>query len=102
MVTAHDAFRYFGRAYDIEVKQGRRTDHTLLEGLKVTIEFDAGAGAAAGGSVQVQPDVSAGGLCLTSCEVGTRFDDRGRDALAEFRLAGPGSVVLDRCTSRFH
>ena len=98
----HYAFASDRRAYDLEVKHRRRTDHPLLDGLKVTIEFDAGAGAAAGGSVQVQPDVSAGGLCLTSCEVGSRFDDRGRDALAEFRLAGPGSVVLDRCTSGFH
>src|SRR5207244_2361716 len=48
------------RAYSVEVTKGKATLHKLLDGLKVTVSFDVGAGVPPGASVQVQPDVVAG------------------------------------------
>jgi hypothetical protein len=89
-------------AYPVEVAAGEETAHLLLDGLKATVTFDAPGGVAPGGSVQVHPDVVAGGLYLTNCEVGGRFADGGRGMTAAILLAEPGSVVLDRCESGFH
>jgi hypothetical protein len=96
----HYTFASGERGYDLEVKKGAGTTRRLLDGLKATASLDAGAGT--GGSVQVQPDVHAGGLYLTACEVADRFAERGREVMAEIQLAGPGSVVLDRCAGGFY
>ena len=94
------SFSSGGRNMDIEVMKGKETVHKLLDGLKVTVGFDASA-ATAGSRILVQPDVVAGALYLTRCEVGTKFSDSGREVGAEIRLTEPGSLVVDHCQSVF-
>jgi hypothetical protein len=89
-------------AYGVEVAKGKETSHRPLNGLKVTVSFDPGPGLLPGGSVHVQPDVVAGGLYLTRCEVGAKFAEYGREVPAEIKLTEPGSVILDRCESGFN
>lgn len=96
------AFSSSSRTPTVEVTKGKELVHDLLAGLKVTVNFDARDGVAAGAAVQVQPDVVAGSLYMTRCEVGERFADHGREVGAEIRLTEPGSVVLDQCESWFH
>jgi hypothetical protein len=87
--------------FPVEVVKGRETEHDLLAGLKASVSVDAGAGVSPGASVQVQPDVTAGQLYLTACEVGDRHAEYGREVHAELKLTEPGSVVLDRAESGF-
>jgi hypothetical protein len=87
-----------GRGYGAEVLQGRGTAHQPLEGLKLSVTHDA---AAPGESVLAQPNVTAGGLYLTRCEVGTQFAGSGREVAATIELTGPGGVALDRASSGF-
>lgn len=89
------------RGHDVEITKGKELVHRLLDKPKVTIAVDADGGVTAGESVIVQADVTAGPLYLSKCEVGTKFSEYGRDALAEIRLTEPGSVTLDRCESGF-
>ena len=98
----HYTFATGDRAYGIQVTKGRESLHKLLDGLKVTVWFDAGAGVLPGGSIQVQPDVIADGLYLTRCEVGEPFAQYGREMPAEITLTETGSVILDRCESGFN
>jgi len=98
----HYTFSTGDRTYGVEVTKGKETFHKLLDGLKVTVSFDAGAGVPPGASVQVQPDVIADGLYLTRCEVGEKFAEYGREVPAEITLTETGSVTLDRCESGFH
>ena len=88
-------------AFGVEVVKGKATAHRLLDGVAVTVSCDAAGGVAPGGSVQVQPDVVAGGLYLTKCEVAERLAEFGREVPAVITLTGPGSEVLDRCESGF-
>ena len=82
--------------------KGRDTAHPLLAGLKLTVSvYDGGGGARPGAAVLVQPDVSAGPLYLTNCEIADKHADRGREVPAELKLSEPGSVVVDRTTSGF-
>ena len=97
----HYSFSSSARKWDIEVVKGQVTTHKLLDGLKATVNFKAGDEITPGSSVQVQPDVVAGGLYLTRCEVGEKFANYGREVEAEIRLTEPGSVVIDRCASGF-
>jgi hypothetical protein len=87
--------------FTFEVAKGREMVHDLLAGLKASVAADVAAGVLPGASVQVQPDVSAGHLYLTMCEVGDRHAEYGREVHAELRLTEPGSVVLDRAESGF-
>jgi hypothetical protein len=87
--------------YGVEVVKGKETVHRLLADLKVSVELDAPGAVGAGASVTVRPDVVAGALYLTRCEVGTKFEDYGREVRAEIRLTEPGSLTLDRCESGF-
>ena len=96
------SFSSGSRGHDIEIAKGKETVHKLLADPKVTVSFDAKDGIAPGGSVSVQADVSAGGLYLSRCEVGSKFADHGRGVNAEIKLTEPGSVTLDRCESGFH
>jgi hypothetical protein len=84
----------------VNVAKGAAAVHRLLDGLTVEVAITAGR-AAPGGLVTVQPDVGAGGLYLTGCEVGGRFAEHGREVPAEIALAGPGSAALDRCDAGF-
>jgi hypothetical protein len=90
-----------GRGYGAEVLPGRGTAHEPLAGLKLSVTHDAAAGAAPGDSVLAQPDVTAGGLYLTRCEVGTQFAGSGREVAATIDLTRPGGVALDRVSSGF-
>lgn len=98
----HYTFSTGDRSHGIEIAKGKETVHKLLDGLKVTVAFDDRGGVKPGGTVQVQPDVVAGGLYLTRCEVGTKFAEYGREVAAEIKLTEPGSVTLDRCETGFH
>jgi hypothetical protein len=89
------------RAFGLSVAKGKETVHKPLAGLRLTVSVEAGAGATPGDDVRVQPDVTAGGLYLTNCEVGERFAEHGREVHAELRLTAPGSEVLDRAESGF-
>jgi hypothetical protein len=97
----HYSFASGDRKPALEVVKGKETVHDPLGGLKVTVGFDA-RGVTPGTAVQVLPDVVAGSLYLTRCEVGEKFADYGREVAAEIKLTEPGSVVLDRCESGFH
>jgi hypothetical protein len=90
-----------GRGHDVEVARGRETAHEPLAGLKVSVTHDAEAGARPGASVLAMPDVTAGGLYLTKCEVGTQLVVSGREAAAIIELIGPGGDALDRASSGF-
>jgi hypothetical protein len=98
----HYTFATGDRSFGIDVTKGKETHHKLLDGLTVTVSFDAGAGVAPGGSVQVQADVAADQLYLTRCEVGEKFAEYGREMPAEIILTETGSVILDRCEAGFH
>jgi hypothetical protein len=87
--------------FPVEVAKGQETVQDLLAGLKASVSADAAAGVVPGGSVMVQPDVTAGHLYLTMCEVGDRHAEYGRQVHAELKLTEPGSVVLDRAESGF-
>src|SRR5262249_50104565 len=88
----HYQFSSSHRAYEVEVAKGKETVHKLLDGLNVTVSFGAGAQAEPGGTTWVQPDVVAGGLYMTRCEVGEKFAEYGREVTAEIKLTEPGSV----------
>ena len=91
-------------AFPVEVVRGRTTGQRLLADLKASVGLAGGARAVPGAAVRVQPDVTAGGLYLVNCEVGTRHDDGygGRGPAASIILSAPGSEVLDRCESGFN
>jgi len=65
------------------------------------IQLVVSALARPGATVLVQPDVTAGPLYLTSCEVADKHADYGREVQAELKLTEPGSVVVDRAASGF-
>jgi hypothetical protein len=90
------------RALGLEVVKGKETVHRLLADPKVLVSVEAPDGVGAGASVTVRPDVVAGGLYLTNCEVGTKFAEHGREVRAQIQLTEPGSLTLDRCESGFH
>lgn len=97
----HYAFYSGDRSFEIEVVKGRETRQVLLGALKVIVSLNADGTVPPGGSVQVQPDVMAGKLQLTKCEVGPRQVAHGREVSAELRLTEPGSMVLDRASAGF-
>jgi hypothetical protein len=88
--------------FDVEVAVGRAVVHQPLDGLKVSVTLDAAGGVAPGDSVLVYPDVTAGRLYLTRCEVAEKHAEHGRELLAELKLTEPGSVALDRASSGFN
>jgi hypothetical protein len=94
------SFSSGSRNMDVEVIKGKETVHKLLDGLKLTVGFDVN-GATAGSRILVQPDVVAGSLYMTRCEVGAKSADYGREVAAEIRLTEPGSLVVDHCQSVF-
>lgn len=99
----HYAFATGDRAaFDVEVAKGRDTVHPLLSGLRVGVSvYDSAGGVRPGAAVLVQPDVTAGPLYLTNCEVADKHADYGREVPADLKLTEPGSVVIDRAASGF-
>jgi hypothetical protein len=88
--------------FDVEIAKGRKTVHKVLEGIKVSLSMDAKALVDPGESIEVQPNVTAGNLCLCKCEVSERNADYGREVQAELKLTQPGSEVIDRASSGFN
>ena len=97
----HYSFASSNAAYDIKIVKEKEFVHRPLDGLKVAVSFATKDIVKPGGSVVVQPDVVAGGLYMTRCEVGTKFVEYGREVSAEINLTEPGSVTLDHCKTGF-
>ncbi len=93
------SFSRDGEAYDVGIAQDKETTHKPLHGIKLKVTVDATV--SPGGSAQVQPDVAAGPLYLTGCEVGPRHVETGRDIYAAIVLCEPGSAIIDRTASGF-
>jgi hypothetical protein len=90
-----------GSGYDVVVDRGREAIHEPLAGLKLSVTHEAAAAAAPGESVVTVPEVTAGDLYLTKCEVGTLFAPSGREVTATIELSGSGGTTLDRAFSGF-
>jgi hypothetical protein len=87
-------------AFGVTVTKGQSAVHEPLAGVKVSVSVEGRKEAAAGQSVTLQPDVTAGPLYLTGCEVGDRQAEGGREVTADLRLLGPEGVA-DRVESGF-
>jgi len=98
----HYTFSTGERDHRVEVIKGKETIHKLLDTLSVTVSFDVGAGSSPGTTVPIQPNVVAGGLYMTHCDVAEKFAEYGREMSAEIVLTETGSIVLDQCESGFH
>jgi hypothetical protein len=86
--------------FDLEIEKGRATVHRLLDGLKASATLDVEA-VKPGDAILVQPDVTAGRLVLTRCEVGSIQSELGRVVPLELRLNEPGSITIDQASSGF-
>jgi hypothetical protein len=97
----HYTFSHDGRnGFDVTLEKGRQTVHEPVAGIKARISVNARKPAAPGKTVIVEPDVAAGPLTLTACEVGERDAEHGREVTADVTLAGAGGVA-DRAESGF-
>lgn len=88
------------RTYGVEVAKGKQAIHKPVDGLRITISFDS-ATVAPGESMFVSPNIVAGPMWLTQCEVGDRYAQYGREVPAEIRLTEAGSEAVDRCETGF-
>jgi len=97
------SYQFYGpRQTVLTVVKGKAIAFDVTEGLRVTVDVAAGgAGAKAGESVRVRPDVvTKAGLYMTGCEV-SGVSGYGRPVRATIRLMGAGSDAIDEVETGF-